>query len=399
MRASIGRSRVERQGSQFGSPAPSANTHPSALTFAPPSFCMPPRSNHSQSHDPMPTAPDTATDPCSDDFGGVVTWSKGKVGGVHVVEGLDFTKIPKKDDESPVIDVSKFTTLDLSVFKNLETLNVSRLENLASLDVTGVTTLKVLNVSGTKLTGITELSGNGFAQLSDLDISSTKITNVAFLNSLTELRNLKIAELGLTDLNLDKLSYLKTLDIDGNKLTFGSLRLHEDLRESGTLKVGVKISGTQKLEGIGAVQVNGKGTINLAAYNIPIGEQKTEYTVHGVSSSFYEKSEGGIITFNEDYVFEKVTVVMSHKAFGGMKIAATVPLPPVNAPMNVWGAQTENDKGQTTVTVSWSIPPNVQDISGYTVTLQEVDADGKAIGNPITRDNGQWKGFVGQFVC
>ena len=63
----IGRSRVERQGSQFCSPAPSANTPPSALTFAPPSFCTPPRSNHSQSHDPMPTAPDTATDPCSDE--------------------------------------------------------------------------------------------------------------------------------------------------------------------------------------------------------------------------------------------------------------------------------------------------------------------------------------------
>jgi len=61
-RISIVLSRVQQQWQRFGLPAPIANTHPSALTFAPPSSYTLPLSNYSPSLDPPPNARNNPTD-------------------------------------------------------------------------------------------------------------------------------------------------------------------------------------------------------------------------------------------------------------------------------------------------------------------------------------------------
>ena len=62
--AAIGWNRVERQGSQFCSPAPSSHTLPSASAAFPPSSCKPPLSSHCPSIAPPPIDLDHAIDSC-----------------------------------------------------------------------------------------------------------------------------------------------------------------------------------------------------------------------------------------------------------------------------------------------------------------------------------------------
>jgi len=173
-------------------------------------------------------------------FDGAITWEI--VGGEYVVVGLDFTA----GAVSHLVE--NFTTLDLSVFTNLNTLVLTE-HNSGTGETTGVTNLKSLNISGTKIeeldvrnTQLDTFIAADCTELRDIKwdaaIESSLITldisgcvellegNYApdTLDLFGNLTRLMVADLDLGGLDISALTNLEYLDISGNTFLFSEYK-------------------------------------------------------------------------------------------------------------------------------------------------------------------------------